>query len=432
MPRQTSWGAHGALTQYYRRGVGIDDSGRRYVYQSEIDTDLDLTTETRGDGFQVQGRFTGGYANRLTDDGVDDPLHISSLYIDAADTGGRNELRLGRQTPDRGGVLGPFDGLSYSRRLSPRVRLNLVGGFPMDDSTLDRVMTATRFHGINADLGTYGGRWDFNAFAIEQYSEDLLDRRAVGGQVRYTRPNGSVTGLADYDISYRTLNLLLLMGNWRLPDRTEIKVVYDQRKSPILTTRNALIGQGATSLGALSRQFSEDEIRALARDRSADSRSYTLSAMHPLSERVQIGGDVTLSTVAATPASGGVAATAASGDNWSYGLHLMGSDLVKRGDGAAFELRHETHEGCDSWSVNLDTHYPINGSWYVNPVVHVDRYHYGSDGGSQWSLLPTLRVSHQIRRNLSLAMELGGQWTRQPGGSLSAGYYMSFGYQATF
>jgi hypothetical protein len=240
-------------------------------------------------------------------------------------------------------------------------------------------------------------------------------------------------GLADYDVSYRTLNLLLLMANWQLPDRTTVNVIYDQRKSPVLTTRNALIGQSDTSLGALARHYSEEQIRALARDRSADSRSYTVNALHPLSGRLQIGGDLTLSTVSATPASGGVAATAA-GDNWSYSLQLMGNDLFKHGDGAILGLRHETGAGCDGWSLNLDTHYPVNDAWHVSPVLTLERYHYDGDGGNRWSLLPTLRIDHSMRRNLNLELELGGQWTRQAGNGapLSAGYYLSAGYRLEF
>jgi len=425
-PQQTSsWSTHGGLSQFYR--INASGGGGQ---DSEIDTDVDLTTQFIGDDYRLQGHLIGGYVGGPVDSGFDDPLHISSLYLDAAASDGRSEARLRRQAPEGGGVLGPFDGLFLSRQIEPGLRLNLVGGFPMDNSA--KVITGTRLYGVNADLGTVGKGWDFNTFAIEQFSGHLLDRRAVGGQARYSGPQGSVMGLVDYDVSYRTLNLLLLTGNLHLPDHTEIDVTYNQRKGPILTTSNALIGQADSSLTALSQHYTEDQIRQLARDRSADSRSFTIGAVHPISERLQVGGDITSSSVSATPASGGVAATAADDADWSYGLHLMGKDLLKHGDGALVDLHHETHLGCDNWSLNLDTRYPISRTWYVNPVVHLERQHVSGESGNWWSLMPTLRINHLVRLNLNLEVEVGGQWRRGGGASTSPGYYLSVGYQMNF
>lgn len=436
-PRETPavWNIRGGFSQFYRRDVSTTDAAGTQVYLSELDTDFDALAQMTKDDYQVQGRFTGGYTSSFIDSGIDHPLRITSLYVDAADRDRRTQGRFGRQTQSRGGVLGRFDGLFLSRQLMPTVRLNLVGGFPVDSSTIDALQTNTRFYGLNADLGTYGNAWDFNAFLIEQDSDGLLDRRAVGGEVRYFKPSHSLLGLVDYDVSYGTLNMLLLLGNWLFPDYTTVNLVYDQRKSPLLTTRNALIGQLDTSLAALAQRYTADQIRQLARDRSADSHSYTLSAAHPLNDRLQIGGDLTLATFASTPASGGVEAMPASGDDWSYSVQLMGSDLIKRGDIVIVGLRRDNNVSSDTWSISLNTRYPVSDDWRINPLLRLDHRHYASDGSSQWSFLPTLRVNYMLKRDFNLEFELGGEWTNHDVTGVSdntTGYYLGLGYRADF
>lgn len=430
-----NWNVRGGFSQYYRRDVSTTDEAGTTVYQSELDTDFDVIAQLLKPDYQMQGRFTGGYRNDFLGSAIDNPLRITSLYFDTSDRQRHTLGRIGRQSQSRGGVLGRFDGLLLSRQLNQTIKLNLVGGYPVDSSTIDQIATDTRFYGVNADLGTFANAWDFNVFAIEQTSEGLLDRRAVGGEMRYFQMNHSLLGLMDYDVSYHTLNMLLLLGNWLFSDNTTLNLVYDQRKSPILTTRNALIGQLDASLSALAQRFSEDQIRSLAMDRSADSRSYTVSLAHPLNDKLQIGGDVTLSTLSATPASGGVEGFPSSGNDWSYSLQFMASDLIKNGDIAIVGLRRNTNTSSEGTSLNLNTRYPVNRAWRLNPRLRIDRRRYSSDGSTQWSILPSVRINYMWRRDLNIELEAGGELTnRDIGGTTSktTGYYLSFGYRADF
>ena len=430
-----AWSVRGGFSQFFRRDVSTTDAAGTSVNLSELDTDLDVVAQLMKPDYQIQSRFTGGYRNDFIDGSPYNPLRITSLYVDAADNHRETLGRIGRQSQSRGGVLGRFDGLLLSRQLNQIVKLNLVGGYPVDSSTIDQIATDTRFYGINADLGTFANAWDFNVFAIEQTSEGLLDRRAVGGEMRYFRMNHSALGLVDYDVSYHTLNMLLLLGNWLFADNSTLNLIYDQRKSPILTTRNALIGQTDASLTALAQRFSEDQIRALAVDRSADSRSYTASFAHPLNDKLQIGGDITLSTLSATPASGGVAGFPDSGDDWSYSLQLMGTDLIKSGDITIIGLLRNQNNMSDTTSLNLNSRYPVNQAWRINPQLRIAHRHFSSDDSTQWSTLPAVRVSYMWRRDFNLELEAGGEWTnRDVAGTTdkTTGYYLSFGYRADF
>lgn len=430
-----SWNVRGGLSQYYRRDVSSTDDSGSTVNQSELDTDIDLLTQMTKPDYQLQGRLTAGYRSSFINDSLDHPLVITTLYMDAADDQRKYLGRLGRQSQSRGGVLGRFDGLSLSRQINPTVKLNLVTGYPVDLSSVEQIATDTKFYGVNADLGTYANAWDFNVFAIEQTASGVLDRRAMGGEVRYFQANRSALGFLDYDISYQTLNVLMLLGNWLYSDNTSLNLVYDQRKSPILTTRNALIGQLDASFSDLAKRLSEDEIRALAKDRSADSHNYTASLSHPITDTLQISGDITLSTYSSTPASGGVDATPASGDDWSYSLQVMGNDLLKAGDIAIIGVRRNTNSSYEMTSLNLNTRYPVNEALQVNPRLQVSHYNFTSDNSTQWTTFPSVRLTYMWRKDVNLELEFGANWTsRDTAGTTdkTTGYYLNMGYRVDF
>ena len=434
------WNVRGGFSQYYRRDVSTIDGFGSTVNQSALDSNLDVIAQLSQAAYDIRGRFTGSYRNDFLGNSEssfvnNSPLKITSAYVDAADRHRQNLARIGRQSQSRGGVLGRFDGIYASHQLSPFVKLNLVSGYPVDFSTIDTIATQTLFYGVNADFGTYANAWDFNGYAIQQTSEGLLDRRAIGGEVRYFKPSHSALGLVDYDVSYQSLNMLLLLGNWLFPDNSTINVVIDQRKSPILTTRNALIRQIDASLAALEQRFTEEQLRQLAMDRTADSRNYTVSMSHPLNNQLQISGDLTLSKISGTPASGGVDALPSSGNDWNYSVQLMGSDLIKQGDIAIIGIRMDNNPTSDTVSVYLDTRYPVSRELRVNPRLRIDHRNFAVDGSTQWTATPTLRVNYMLRRSVHLEFELGGDWSNRdsPGATTKiTGYYLSAGYRVDF
>lgn len=429
------WNVRGGFSQFYRRDVSSINGVGTTVNQSALDTDLDVIAQLTQPGYEMHSRFTGGYRNDFLDSNINNPLRITSLYVDAADHRHENLGRIGRQSLSRGGVLGRFDGMLLSHQLMRFVKLNLVSGYPVDTTTIDKIATQTLFYGVNADFGTFANTWDFNTFAIQQVSEDMLDRRAVGGEVRYFKPSHSALGLVDYDISYQTWNMILLLGNWLFPDNSSLNVVIDHRKSPILTTRNALIGQVDRSLSALRQIYTDDQIRQLAQDRSAESHSYTLSLAHPINDKLQISGDLTLATLSGTPASGGVEATPDSGNDWNYSVQLMGSGLLKAGDIAIIGIRMDNNDTSDTTSLNINTRYPVNQALRINPWVRIDYRRFASDNSTQWTTTPALRINYMMRRTFNLELEVGGEWvSHDTGGSTdkTTGYYVSAGYRADF
>ena len=429
------WNVRGGFSQFYRRDVSTIDGFGTTVNQSALYSNLDVMAQRIQAKYEIGSRFTGGYRNDFLGGINYNPLRITSLYADAADHHHQYLGRIGRQSQSRGGILGLFDGLFLSHQLTPFVKLNLVSGYPVDASTIDEIASQTQFYGVNADFGTYANTWDFNTFVVQQTSEGLLDRRAVGGEVRYFKPRHSALGMLDYDVSYKTINMLMLLGNWLFPDNSSVNVVIDRRKNPFLTTRNALIGQLDGSLATLQQRFSEDQIRQLAQDRSTDSHIYTVSITHPLSDKLQVSGNLTLFSLSGTPASGGVDAMPASGDDWNYAVQLMGSSLIKTGDIAIIGLNMDNNSISDTISLNVNTRYTVSQALRINPRLRIDHRKFSSDNSMQWITAPSVLVNYMIRRRLNLEFEAGGEWSSLNAAGTtdkSTGYYLSAGYRADF
>ena len=68
----------------------------------------------------------------------------------------------------------------------------------------------------------------------------------------------------------------------QLPARWNLSFDAEHRNSPVLMTRNALIGQPFTDLKQLQQVATDDEIYQWARDRTPVTNDYTLTASRPL------------------------------------------------------------------------------------------------------------------------------------------------------
>ena len=141
--------------------------------------------------------------------------------------------------------------------------------------------------------------------------------------------------VVDYDTFYRSLNTASLLGTLQLPARWSLSFDAERRNSPVLTTRNALIGQPATTLAQLEQMSSaicQDDIQHWARDRTP-SRPITASpppvpwASDSSSRRRYRQPDS-----AATMASGGGGRAAGSGTELTYQAQIYGSSLWSTGD----------------------------------------------------------------------------------------------------
>ncbi len=406
------WDTFGSISQFYNRNESKFNTDQTRLNRSSLQNGLDFTSRLSYEDFQAGLRFSGTYNANVETDDDDDEKRISSFYLDLIHQRADIQLRLGRQSPSSGGILGRFDGGHLSIPVYENIKLNLVGGFSVLSSSDIFVNTDQYFYGINADFGTYLNAWDFNAFFIEQRNHSVLDRRAVGGEVRFFDEDKSFFTFFDYDIFHDELNTFLFTGQWIFDDRTTVNLSYDYRTSPFLTTQNATQGQSVDNLDALLALFSLDQIKTLAKDRTAISQTGSLSLSRPLSDNFQLNADFRLSTLSATVASGGVDKTEGTGLEYSIASDITGSNLLTDGDIYVVGARYNILQNADSLSININARYPITRDLRINPRVRFN-LRMNDDGTENYGYQPSIRLTYRVVKGLQLELEGGGDWLFQ-------------------
>ena len=432
----SAWRFYGGFSQIYRRdstSFSNDAVSADLTTQNALINDVGLVARRRGERFDFSTRAAAGYTLDMLSDGPGDQSRITMLFAELNDRELDWTVRAGRQSGNAGGLLGTFDGVYAGYQVRPRFRLNANFGYPVE-STRDGPNTDRQFYGLSADFGTFANAWDFSVYAISQDYFGTTDRQAIGTEVRYFKPGITMVGLLDYDIHYQDLNNVLLLGTFALPARWTVNFNLDHRKSPSLTTRNAMIGQPVTSFDELFDLFTIDEIGQLAQDRTAESDAYTLSASRPLGERWQWSVDIGSLTLSGTPASGGVAATPDSGADVAVATQLIGFGLFGRGDVSTLGLQYQTGSTMETLSLGLSSQFPIGERWRLQPRLRVDQRKFDADGSTQTTYVPTLRTELRVQRftmELEGGAEIGsrdlGQTTED-----TTRYYFSLGYRYDF
>jgi tetratricopeptide (TPR) repeat protein len=430
------WDVYGGVAQYYRRDVSQFDDQDQVVGQSSVLSDFDLVTRRRGDRFDFSSRSTMGnlYDLLSEDEGPGNSTRIYYMYGDVVDSRWDLSARIGRQSLHSSGVLGRFDGAQLGWSFRPNARLNVVTGYPVD-SAKDGIDTDRFFYGLSTDLTNVFELLDISLFYNIQEVDGIEDRQAVGSELRYFDETRSLVMLVDYDLSYSEINSFVTLGNWAFLNRVTVNAMVDFRKSPLMTTRNALIGQSTASIDELLLIFGEDEIRQLARDRTGEMQSYSLGLSAPLFDRFQINADATLVNYAGTLASGGVPAVPDSNGNVYYSMTVVGSSLLMEQDTSIFGLGYVDGDTASTTTLTVDTRYPVTRGMRVNPRLRLSQRNIDRTDSEQWIAAPSLRFLYRFARRYELELEFGGEWSSQKTDTESFDYNSYFiyaGYRADF
>jgi hypothetical protein len=146
--------------------------------------------------------------------------------------------------------------------------LNVVGGSPVERRADEPFKDERYFYGASVDFGHFWGNLEATLFAIEQRDRAVLDRQAIGGELRYIDADKSAFALIDYDVHFQEINAAMFSGSWTLPDKSTISAGIDYRKSPYLTAWNALQGQPFLTLYDMLKLHSKEEVDQFAIDRT--------------------------------------------------------------------------------------------------------------------------------------------------------------------
>lgn len=443
----SGWEVYGDVSQYYLRGVNLsEDDQPEFVAQSALLSQAQFLASRHGQRFDFVGRANVGYLYDFVENGAGDQGLISHAYVDITDTISEFNARVGRQTQHTGGVLGRFDGAHASYRVRPNLAVNMSAGFPVDSPRF-LADSAHYFYGGSVDLDNVFGSWDFSVFTNLQTVDGIEDRTAFGAETQYHSTRLNVAGLLDYDAGYNIINTAFASGSWRVNNRLSLYGRIRGGAAPFLTTRNAIIGQPVDTVRELFPNYTEGQIRRLARNRTADERAMSAGLTAALTSRLQLKTDFSYYEYSGSVSSGGVQAIPDSGPQYSYGGHLLGTGFFEPGHIFVIGFRHDEAQSVDADTVWFDMRTPIGERLRIQSRLNVSRRIANQNPAGdieQWIADPVLRLLYKSKRRFGIELELGGRWSsREFPESLappltpdnvdeSSSYYLQLGYTLDF
>jgi hypothetical protein len=420
-PSEWSVTQYGSLSSYYnlnqggrgfieapRTNVGWDKEDPYKTYQNSILSNFDYDARFDNAAYAGRLKFSASQQNNLMQGGRNE-ARISALYLDGRIKDAGVTTRIGRQTGTSGGVLGRFDGGVASYQALQNGKVFVLAGSPVERSADIPFANQHRFYGAGTEFSFLNKSLELGGYIIEQRAEGLVDRQAVGTELRYVKDGTATYGTIEYDTHFGQLNSVAGTANKVFDDQSAASINLDYRRAPILLATNALQGQGVFTLRELLQRYSTGEIDRLALDRTAQSYTATASYSRPINAKLQWLSDATVTHLTGMPASGGVEAVPTIGTDYYLATQLIASGLWREGDNVSAGLRYANTPTSDRYMVELGMTYPINLDWRVNPMLRFGYSTYKTDSRIEYQVMPTIRTSYALRRDVQLELEVGGK-----------------------
>jgi TolA-binding protein len=431
----TTWSLVGTASTFYIRddsfrtardtsiapnpNANIDDSA---VHQNEMLSTIDLMGTWNNDQTKGRVRFSGGEEHRFSAleqqpmSGMD-LWGVSAMSVETLVKDWNLTMVGGRQTLNADGMLGRFDGLLLSWQALPMIKFDLVGGSPAASRYYVPFKNEQYFYGAAVGFGPFFGGLETSFYVNEQRDRWLVDREAIGTDVRYVDPEKFAFGNLDYDIHFQKLNAAIFSGSWTLLDKTTIYGGADYRRTPFLSSWNSLLNQPFSTLYDALRNSTEtlDEVKQNAIDSTPIYKSAMIGVSHPLSERLQIAADATLVNLTQplplTAANSSLLTTLPAGNEYYYSLQLIGTNIFKEGDMYLGALRYAQQPMLRQYVLDLNTRYPLTHEWVLGPRLRLG-YETGIGADlKQYTVLPSFLIDYYWTPDLNFEAEIGAQWT---------------------
>jgi tetratricopeptide (TPR) repeat protein len=410
------YSATGSISQYYYGGntktdslvniaAGIDQNTLTRTNQSVIVSSWDATARYQGDDSETKLIMRGSHSdNLLTSAGLNSTTQglISAAYVDYRDLKSRLDVRAGRQSAIGGSMFGLFDGVSAAMPFGAGYKVDAMLGVPANQlvSAPQQAMA-----GVMVEADNLFDNWGGNVSLMEQTTESISDRRAVGLEVRYFGDVVSVFTQLDYEVNLKALNAFTLQGSVQGPADTTFTLLLDDRKAPSLQLSDALISSGQTSLATLLQLKSLNQVQQDALATAAQARQAMVSVSRPLSPKWQGSMDLRYSEIGALPAVGTFQAQPATGAQYNVSFQLTGSNLYSGRDINGFNVSYITSDTLSGTQLAYNN---LTGIWdnkaSLEPSI---RFYTQTDNTSTkvTRVSPGMRMSYKLSNRASVMGE---------------------------
>ncbi len=425
---------YGSYSNFFYRNQTLQDGRDTRVNHNDLYTNFDLNSRWISEDYDIRYKYTARHQSIFLPD-KENQGRLSALSFEVRHKKSDLYGKIGRQSRHSGGVLGRFDGAHISYDISPEVVINGVFGFPVESTKKTNVNTEKKFFGISADFGTLNEHWDYTAFFITQDNRGMIDRCAIGGEVRYFDPKKSFFTLIDYDLFFNAVNIFLFNGNWTLPSKTILNLMCDYRRSPLLMTNNAIQGQGVAELDDLFGRYTDDELKELAVDRSAISKSFTFGVTQQINDDIQLTGNFTVSRLEGTVASGGVDAVPGEGNQYYSSLQLNINNVFFKNDSVINGLRYSNTSRRNSYTYNISARFPFSRKLRIIPKFRMDYREEKGNDDNRLTMNAKLRIDYRLKKLVRLEVEGGVKWEDNYSSGISSNSMQTFisaGYRVNF
>ncbi len=418
-----------SFSEYYldRELQGRAEQEEQELQQRLLSSHFSIKSRYRGEDRTIQGIFNASHSydflagNTGREDDEKNDADIRRMYVDVDDKLYGYSGRLGRQSSRNGGVFGTFDGLVAGYQVAPRWVVSAMLGKPLIRTFNDVDTYEKLFYGVKADVKSKDKKFGSNLFLIQQEVDGILDRRAIGGDVRYARKGLSVFGLLDYDVSYSEVSLLNVRVGWNYTESNKLNFSYNRRN--LVQTSQALNGMtGILTIDQLLDFLPESEIRRIAKERTQVNQTLTVGNSYQLTKGQQFNFDVTLLTSSSVPAGVNplkvqqqltnptvdttVSGVEGRGPEFIYSLQWISSNTFVKRDLYVAGLRRSDFESYTDTSVFINARIPLFTKWRSGVRLNISNRNSASFG-KRTTVSPVFKLSYRLSRAWSFDSELG-------------------------
>ena len=445
-PAKSRYSATGSVSQYYYGGntktdslvtiaSGIDQNTLNLTTQSVLVSSWDASARYEGEGSQTKVVMRGSHSDNLADSSTLTTATqglISAAYVDYHQDASGLSVRAGRQSAIGGALFGLFDGVSASLPFGEGYKADALLGVPAN-TLINAPQQVLMGAMIEAD--NLYPHWGGNVSLLQQTTEGIVDRQAVGLDTRYFGETVSMYSQIDYDINLNVLNAVTLQGAMPGPWDTTLTMMLDDRKAPTLQVSDALIGSGYTSLAQLVAAQGLSSVQSAALGTAAEARQAMLSVSRALAPKWQGSVDLRYSDVSALPAIGNFQATPATGSQYNVSVQLTGSNLYSARDINGFNISYITSDLMQGTQLAYNN---LTGVWGGVASLEPSIRYYTQTDNTDTHLVrisPGLRLSYKLSPRASLMGETIYESSQTDGPTnheTSSSVYFYVGYRYDF